>query len=97
MRSEQWVQRSRSAILAGLTLATVLGAANGALAQSVKDLKTPDTPLVLKAQGSFFIGGEKSDQTRGQSATWDLAGRSPSIRCTCATWCRRVVRATCRW
>lgn len=33
-------------------------------AQSIKDLQTPDKPLVLKAQGSFFIGGEKSEETR---------------------------------
>ena len=33
-------------------------------AQSLKDLQTPSKPLVLKAQGSFFIGGEKSEQSR---------------------------------
>ena len=26
-------------------------------------MQTPGTPLVLKAQGSFFVGGEKADQT----------------------------------
>lgn len=35
-------------------------------AQSFRDLKMPDKPLVLRAQGSFFVGGEKSRQTRGQ-------------------------------
>lgn len=34
------------------------------VAQSVKDVQVPDTPLVLKAQGSFFVGGEKVEQTR---------------------------------
>ena len=43
--------------------AGVLGTPVSVLAQAIKDVKTPDTPLVLKAQGSFFIGGEKSDQT----------------------------------
>ena len=35
-------------------------------AQALKDVKTPDTPLVLKAQGSFFVGGEKVEQTQGE-------------------------------
>jgi pimeloyl-ACP methyl ester carboxylesterase len=34
------------------------------IAQALKDVQTPSTPLVLKAQGSFFVGGEKVDQTR---------------------------------
>ena len=29
-------------------------------------MQTPDTPLVLKAQGSFFVGGEKVEQTQGE-------------------------------
>jgi pimeloyl-ACP methyl ester carboxylesterase len=33
-------------------------------AQSIKDLQTPSKPLVLKAQGSFFVGGVKSEHTR---------------------------------
>ncbi len=49
--------------LAGVALACVLGTAIGAEAQALKDVQTPDTPLVLKAQGSFFVGGEKVDQT----------------------------------
>ena len=35
----------------------------GLEAQALKDLQTPKTPLVLKAQGSFFVGGEKVEQT----------------------------------
>jgi len=54
----------RSAILVGVTLAGVLGTAIGVEAQALKDLQTPDTPLVLKAQGSFFVGGEKAEQTQ---------------------------------
>jgi len=34
------------------------GAAATATAQSVSDLQTPNSPLVLKAQGSFVVGGE---------------------------------------
>ena len=31
-----------------------------------RTVQTPDTPLVLKAQGSFFVGGEKVEQTQGE-------------------------------
>ena len=34
--------------------------------QALKDVQTPDTPLVLKAQGSFFVGGDKVEQTQGE-------------------------------
>jgi pimeloyl-ACP methyl ester carboxylesterase len=56
---------SRLAITAAVALAGtgVLGTAAGLRAQALKDLQTPDTPLVLKAQGSFYVGGDKSEQT----------------------------------
>ena len=54
----------RSVCLVGATLAGVLATASGLEAQALKDLQTPDTPLVLKAQGSFFVGGEKADETQ---------------------------------
>ena len=50
--------------LAGFALAGVLATPAGAAAQALKDVQAPSTPLVLKAQGSFFVGGEKADQTR---------------------------------
>src|SRR4029078_11431064 len=55
----------RLVVLIGLA-AAVLGAPAGATAQALKDVKTPDKPLVLKAQGSFFVGGEKVEQTAGE-------------------------------
>ena len=55
---------SRSAILVGFTLVAVVGTAGNVTAQALKDVQTADTPLVLKAQGSFFVGGEKAEQTR---------------------------------
>ena len=55
-----------AAILAGVTLAAVIGTSVGAMAQALKDVQTADTPLVLKAQGSFFVGGEKVEQTQGE-------------------------------
>jgi pimeloyl-ACP methyl ester carboxylesterase len=50
-------------VLASLTLAGIIGATNRAEAQDVTDLQTPQRPLVLKAQGSFFVGGHSVDQT----------------------------------
>ena len=35
-------------------------------AQALKDIQAADKPLVLKAQGSFFVGGEKVEQTQGE-------------------------------
>src|SRR5690242_2590032 len=59
-------------MLAGVLLTTVL--VPDVFAQSLEDLKTPDTPLVLKAQGSFFIGGEKADETEVQLGNLGPAG-----------------------
>ena len=64
MGSERFSLWWRSAILVGVTVAAVLGTAVGGMAQAFKDVQTPDTPLVLKAQGSFFVGGEKAEQTQ---------------------------------
>ena len=47
-------------------MTAVLGAAVGVMAQALKDVQTSDTPLVLKAQGSFFVGGDKVEQTQGE-------------------------------
>jgi pimeloyl-ACP methyl ester carboxylesterase len=54
----------RSAIVVAVSLAGVLSAAGTAMAQALKDVQTSDAPLVLKAQGSFFVGGDKAEQTR---------------------------------
>ena len=66
MSSERLLKLCRSSICVGAALAVVLGTAVNAMAQALKDVKTPDTPLVLKAQGSFFVGGDKVDQTQGE-------------------------------
>lgn len=66
MRPLRFSMSFRTAALASLTLAAVVSTADGVAAQAIKDLQTSDTPLVLKAQGSFFIGGEKSEQTQGE-------------------------------
>jgi hypothetical protein len=91
--SQRFSMFGRLVILA-VTVAGVLGTAAAVRAQALKDLQTPDTPLVLKAQGSFFVGGEKVEQTRGQLGNLGPEAISPSIRCTCATRCRRAATAT---
>ena len=48
--------------LAGVAPASLLMTGIGAEAQALRDVQTPPTPLVLKAQGSFFVGGEKVQQ-----------------------------------
>jgi pimeloyl-ACP methyl ester carboxylesterase len=45
-------------MMKGLVFASTLGTVTSACAQAFEDLQTPRAPLVLKAQGSFFIGGE---------------------------------------
>lgn len=57
---------STSAAMALSTLASVMAIPVGARAQALADVKAPDTPLVLKAQGSFYVGGESVEQTPGQ-------------------------------
>jgi pimeloyl-ACP methyl ester carboxylesterase len=53
-------------VLTCVTLAGVLNTATLVEAQALKDVQTPATPLVLKAQGSFFVGGEKAEQTQAE-------------------------------
>jgi pimeloyl-ACP methyl ester carboxylesterase len=60
---QRYAMVCRSTLLVGAMLASVLAMPIGATAQAITDLRTPDTPLVLKAQGSFFVGGEKVEQT----------------------------------
>ena len=65
----------RSLLLAGWMLAGIPGSTNTAQAQQLKDVQTPRTPLVLKAQGSFFVGGETVEQTRDELGSFGPAGR----------------------
>jgi hypothetical protein len=66
VRSQRFSMFCRSASLAGVILVGILGTAVSVMAQTLKDVQTPDTLLVLKAQGSFFVGGEKVEQTQGE-------------------------------
>ncbi len=49
-----------------VALAAALGMASELRAQALEAIQTSNTPLVLKAQGSFFVGGEKVEQTKGE-------------------------------
>ena len=83
----------RSLLLAGGMLAGILGSTNTARAQELKDIQTPKTPLVLKAQGSFFVGRRRrSNRPTTSWAVSDPPATSPSTRCTCGTWSRRADR-----
>ena len=62
MSTQRSSKFGRLAILS-VTAVSVVGTAASVSAQALKDVQTPDTPLVLKAQGSFFVGGEKAEQT----------------------------------
>jgi hypothetical protein len=83
VRSQPCVMLVRAAVMVGLSLAGGLGAADSAMAQALKDVQTPDKPLVLKAQGSFFVGGEKVEQTQGGAGRPRPRGahhRQPDVR-----------------
>jgi pimeloyl-ACP methyl ester carboxylesterase len=66
VRRQHFSMLSRRGILAGVIGAAVLGTAGDLTAQTLKDVQTPAAPLVLKAQGSFFVGGERVEQTQGE-------------------------------
>src|SRR5262245_10511918 len=50
-------------VLAGVVLVGSFGTAITVAAQDAPDLQTPKSPLVLKSQGSFFVGGQSVPQT----------------------------------
>lgn len=66
MGSQRFSMLCRSAILLAVTVAAVVGTSVGAMTQALKDVQTSETPLVLEAQGSFFVGGERVEQTQGE-------------------------------
>ena len=58
--------RSAGALLVAGSFALFCGAA---MAQSISDVVAPREPLILKQQGSFFVGGR---QTQSDATGWDL-------------------------
>ena len=49
-----------------LAAVALLVVATSAHAQSLNDVQVADTPLVLRSQGSFFVGGDRVEQTRSE-------------------------------
>ena len=66
MRSWRFSKSRRASIVVGAAVAAVIGTVIEVQAQALKDVQTPETPLVLKAQGSFFVDGDKVEQTQGE-------------------------------
>ena len=60
-------------LLTGVIATAILCGAGDVMAQGLKDVQTADKPLVLKAQGSFLVGGDEVEQTQGQ-----LGGLGPA-------------------
>jgi pimeloyl-ACP methyl ester carboxylesterase len=56
-------------LMAAATILCVFGTAKTTTAQSIEDLQTPKSPLVLKARGSFFVGGEAVMETPTELST----------------------------
>jgi len=66
MESERFSNLCWPITLVAVIVAAVLGVAGNARAQALKDVQTSRSPLVLKAQGSFFVGGEIVEQAQGE-------------------------------
>ena len=64
-----------AAFAGGAIFAAALAPATTAAAQDISDLQTSKLPLVLKAQGSFFVGGQIIDQNATETGL-GLAGHS---------------------
>lgn len=87
----------RLAVLAMATLTAGLGVATTAAAQRLTDLQTPDSPLVLKSQGSFFVWGEKADQTAVELGSFGPAGHVSVNQMYVRFMFPQAAKATSRW
>jgi pimeloyl-ACP methyl ester carboxylesterase len=74
MESQHFSSLCRRVALVALIFAATLGVAGNVRAQALKDIQTSRSPLVLKAQGSFFVGGEKVEQTQGELGNFGPGG-----------------------
>ena len=74
-RSNQRFTKSvKLLVLATGMLAGILGTTITGKAQALKDLQAAKSPLVLKSQGSFFVGGETVEQTQVELGSFGPAG-----------------------
>lgn len=68
--------KTRQSVIPSLgILASILGTTPPANAQELKTIQTQKDPMVLKAQGSFYVGGEVVKQTRGELGNFGPAGQ----------------------
>lgn len=67
------LSRNLSSFLLGAQTLTAL-TATPATAQSLEELQLPETPLVLQSQGSFFVGGERVQQSREEMGSFVDSG-----------------------
>ncbi len=59
--------RPSRAVMVALTLFACMAAAPGpAAAQELRDIRQPESPLILKSRGSFYVGGEQVERTRAE-------------------------------
>ncbi len=63
---QQSSMSSRSAILVGCHAGGLARRDHRTRGAGTQGCPDPGTPLVLKAQGSFFVGGEKADETQAE-------------------------------
>jgi pimeloyl-ACP methyl ester carboxylesterase len=66
MLRERRLMTLRLITFTGAALAVVVAAPTNTMAQALKDVRVADAPLVLKAQGSFYVGGQKVEQTQSE-------------------------------
>jgi len=64
VKDQRFSMGCRPALLVGATLAGVLGTTVTVRAQALKDIQTPDTPLVLKAQAASTSEGRSPSRRR---------------------------------
>lgn len=67
---KRWSGAWRAALLSG-SLAALALSGGVAGAQSISDVQAPREPLILRQQGSFFVGGR---QTQSDATGWDQIG-----------------------
>ncbi len=62
-----------------LLLVATVCVAMTASAQTINDLEKPKSPLVLKAQGSFFVDGEVKEAEAGDLGEGSVAGHHITV------------------
>lgn len=67
------ISAKRALVAATIVVAAV--AAGSSQAQTLNDVQVSSSPLILKAQGSFFVGGEQVEQTKGELGNLGPGGR----------------------